>query len=48
MTRAASAAVLAGLVLSLAACGGEGLSASGADRPTPPRLRPAGGPAAVP
>jgi L,D-transpeptidase catalytic domain len=48
MTRAASAAALAGLVLSLAACGGEGLSASGAERPTPPRLWPAGGPAAVP
>ena len=40
MRRAASAAALAGLVLSLAACGGEGLSASGAQRPTtvPPPL----------
>jgi hypothetical protein len=34
MTRAALAAALAGLVLSLAACGGEGLSAGGADQPT--------------
>lgn len=36
MTRAASAAAFAGLALSLASCGGEGLSARGAEPPTTP------------
>jgi hypothetical protein len=55
MTRAASAAALAGLVLSFAACGGDGLSASGAEPPTTltavqakPKPRPLGLPAPVP
>jgi hypothetical protein len=41
MTRAALAAALAGLAASLAACGGDGLSASGAEPPTvPPETNP--------
>ncbi len=48
MTRAASAAALAGLVLSLAACGGEDLSASGAEAPTTSSKPQPGLPASVP
>ena len=50
MTRAASAAALAGLLpLTLSACGGEGLSAGGAQAPTTSsKPRPSGLPATVP